>query len=102
MNTGAGMMMSAAGRGMGNYAKESMVGQSTKVGIEAARKYFGIDANQQAPTATGLAVSGGKSIAQGVKNGAKSAGNGIATVARGAATVASDVARDISKYSPIK
>ena len=102
MNTGAGMMMSAAGQGMGNYAKESMVGQSTKVGIEAARKYFGVDANQQAPTATGLAVSGGKSIAQSAKNGVKSAGSGIAAVARGAATVANDVARDISKLSPIK
>lgn len=102
MNTGTGMMMSAVGHGMGNYAKESMVGQSTKVGIEAAKKYFGVDANQQAPTATGLAVSGGKSIAQSAKNGVKSAGSGIATVARGAATVANDVARDISKLSPIK
>ena len=102
MNTGAGMMMSAAGRGMGHYARDSMVGKSTKAGIEAAQKYFGVGANQQAPTATGLAVSGGKSIAQSAKNGVKSAGSGIATVARGAATVANDVARDISKLSPIK
>ena len=102
MNTGAGMMMSAAGRGMGHYARDSMVGKSTKAGIEAAQKYFGVGANQQAPTATGLAVSGGKSIAQSSKNGVKSAGSGIATVARGAATVANDVARDISKLSPIK
>ena len=102
MNTGAGMMMSAAGRGMGHYARDSMVGKSTKAGIEAAQKYFGVGANQQAPTATGLAVSGGKSIAQSAKNGVKSAGSGIATVARGAATVAKDVARDISKISPIK
>ena len=102
MNTGTGMMMSAAGRGMGHYARDSMVGKSTKAGIEAAQKYFGVGANQQAPTATGLAVSGGKSIAQSAKNGVKSAGSGIATVARGAATVANDVARDISKLSPIK
>ena len=102
MNTGTGMMMSAAGRGMGHYARDSMVGKSTKAGIEAAQKYFGVGANQQAPTATGLAVSGGKSIAQSAKNGVKSAGSGIATVARGAATVANDVARDISKISPIK
>lgn len=102
MNTGAGMMMSAAGRGMGHYARDSMVGKSTKAGIEAAQKYFGVGANQQAPTATGLAVSGGKSIAQSAKNGVKSAGSSIATVARGAATVANDVARDISKLSPIK
>ena len=102
MNTGTGMMMSAAGRGMGHYARDSMIGKSTKAGIEAAQKYFGVGANQQAPTATGLAVSGGKSIAQSAKNGVKSAGSGIATVARGAATVANDVARDISKLSPIK
>ena len=102
MNTGTGMMMSAAGRGMGHYARDSMVGKSTKAGIEAAQKYFGVGANQQAPTATGLAVSGGKSIAQSAKNGVKSAGSGIATVVRGAATVANDVARDISKLSPIK
>ena len=102
MNTGTGMMMSAAGRGMGNYARDSMIGKSTTAGIEAAREYFGVGANQQAPTATGLAVSGGKSLAQSAKKGVKSAGSGIATVARGAATVANDVARDISKLSPIK
>lgn len=98
MNTGAGMMMSAAGQGMGSYARGSTIGQAAKSGVDAARKYFGAGGNQQAPTATGLAMTG----AQSIKAGAQSVGKNIATGVRGAASVASDVVKDISRYSPIK
>ena len=98
MNTGAGMMMSAAGQGMGSYARGSTIGQATKSGVDAARKYFGVGENQQAPTVTGLASS----AKQGMKQGAQNIRQGITTGAHAVASVAKDVARDISKYSPIK
>ena len=98
MNTGAGMMMSAAGQGMGSYARGSTIGQAAKSGVDAARKYFGVGENQQAPTVTGLASS----AKQGMKQGAQNIRQGITTGAQNVASVAKDVARDISKYSPIK
>ena len=90
--------MSAAGRGVGSYARGSTIGQAAKSGVDAARKYFGVGENQQAPTVTGLASS----AKQGMKQGAQNIRQGITTGAHAVASVAKDVARDISKYSPIK
>ena len=42
---------------MGSYARGSTIGQAAKSGVDAARKYFGVGENQQAPTVTGLASS---------------------------------------------
>lgn len=49
--------MSAAGRGVGSYARGSTIGQAAKSGVDAARKYFGVGENQQAPTVSRLASS---------------------------------------------
>ena len=98
MNTGAGMMMSAAGQGLSESMGKSTVGRAVNAGRAAAQRYFGAGGNQQAPTATGLAMTG----AQSIKAGAQSVGKNIATGVRGAASVASDVVKDIAKYSPIK
>ena len=98
MNTGAGMMMTAAGRGMSETMGKSAVGRAVSAGKEGAQRYFGVGENQQAPTVTGLASS----AKQGMKQGAQNIRQGITTGAQNVASVAKDVARDISKYSPIK
>ena len=98
MNTGAGMMMSAAGGGLSDTMGKSTVGRSVNAGRAAAQRYFGVAEGQQTPTVTGLAVSGGKSVIGGALNASGSIASGV----RGATSVAKDVARDISKYSPIK
>ena len=54
--------------------------------------------NKQAPTVTGFAAS----AQQGMKAGAQNIRQEITTGAHAVASVAKDVARDISKYSPVK
>ena len=98
MNTGAGMMMTAAGRGMSETMGKSAVGRAVSAGKEGAQRYFGVGENKQAPTVTGLASS----AQQGIKAGAQNIRQGITTGAHAVASVAKDVARDISKYSPVK
>ena len=98
MNTGAGMMMSAVGGGLSDTMGKSTVGRAVNAGRAAAQRYFGVAEGQQTPTVTGLAVSGGKSVIGGALNASGSIASGV----RGATSVAKDVARDISKYSPIK
>jgi len=96
MNSGAGMMMSAAGQGLSKYASEgNFVGRAVNAGKESAQKIFG---GAGGATATGMMMNG----AMGIKTGAQNIGKGIATGAHNVASVAKDVARDISKYSPIK
>ena len=98
MNTGVGMMMTAAGRGMSETMGKSAVGRAVSAGKEGAQRYFGVGENKQAPTVTGLAAS----AKQGMKAGAQNIRQGITTGAHAVASVAKDVARDISKYSPVK
>ena len=95
MNTGAGMMMSAAGQGIGKMMSDSSVGMAVTAGKKAANDIFG---NAGGAKASELVVSGAK----GIKAGAQNIGQNIMTGAHNVASVARDVARDVSKYSPIK
>jgi len=97
MNTGVGMMMTAAGRGMSETMGKSAVGRAVSAGKEGVRRYFGMGENKQAPTVTGFAAS----AQQGMKAGAQNIRQEITTGAHAVASVAKDVARDISKESLI-